>query len=1305
MEIDRISIAELNPSLQGSQKVVAGVVTLIWPYSASNKSFSVLIAEPDFRLRRHRGQVRIHFTGPSASAVSRCDPKSGDHVAVRLVGAQWEKDESASQTPGRGIGWQLRFEQRLIIQVQRETQEPFRLDIDHPIPSPQRQFPTSPPLETPSASYSASTKLFAPAMPTHVQAWSTPAFLKRDRLSTTTFFGSDYDPFDEDEFKDNNRKKKTKFGRGSDQWKFTERSSSPESIPEVTTPAVLPSGLDETRDLLVNGHDSVVIQQPDGINTKEHAKSNEEPTLSHDTLGSTGILIQDGAGPSDVHDRFNPSEVSRKTQPTTVDEGVQTVLSGMDSPEYLDQMTEARGAKDAADGSLVSVTPYRDSTDLDAGTVNQQIEVVSVSPTAEIATSLGTSFGGNHDAPVEEEARSQIEPEKGTLNDEPLLNTPVAEEARPQATLEKKSVSPVTVHQSFNENLDDEKDSTKSLPPPEPADNRGSHLLEVENDDGSNFQDLMEDRQDRLFDVSPLIGDNPKTSEIAESVEESIVEPDQAQEPHTGTVDDNSKSDALQIVQEAYVTSPVHQVPFSIVESNTLSVTLPEEAPTSQKIDTFETHQYQESEKISIIPSSSRSLYKTKDLPAPRADTSFSPPKEEPPLSRPSLIDAQNSQEHTETLEILSESGESSSSSTGDQYVDDERQRLPGEMETLEETWALGEGSDSSYEEFEGEESEDEAQDLEDLVEEHDAPAPRTSKVEVIALDDSDEDTGVVGQSQTDGAGISLFSRKKQLSPPADELSLAQNEGQTLKTGSQMSASSVADSQPSPVLQSNENGRTPPVLEHSGYQTSQVGSDGDNLEIADAEPLTSPTKRSSMGDHVDPRLKNRVLTPNDTQPREELSQVSDVSLRSIRDAHDLPTPQLTQNRSFDTLLPATLWPSSVIPASSPPISPSNSPSSPPGNASSNLADQLRKLKDEVRTPREYSPKSHRVSHIPASISPWFAPKKSSGVVPDSQSASEADSEESSGSIDEVELDTADSERNISSSPVEYPTELPISNHTAGRASSLPSQHSFFNQPAPTGLRTFHAYYAPLSTLSSHFNTTISTLSIVLGATSTTQANSGPRDFYSNIFIIDPSLLASKDIASTLPPIASTATAAPGCITASIFRPSRLSLPSALRPGSVILLRSFMVTSSSRAPSLLSTNTSAWAVFNLHSPDPNISGPPVEFGAEERGYVRGLWEWWDQLDPEVKTDVLWSAEMKVKKAVEKAERDRRKGRRLKGMGLRLAPGKEIAVGSHELRDGKEWRDNKETPRGKGGRKGAKGTVRHELRDGKEWIDDK
>ena len=110
-------IAHLNPDLRPDESSVTGVVTLIWPYASSKNTSSLLLVEPDFRLRSRRGQVRIHFEGSSAKAVARSGVSSGDQLLLSLRGAQWAKDPTAATTPGRGIDWQLQYGERLVLQV------------------------------------------------------------------------------------------------------------------------------------------------------------------------------------------------------------------------------------------------------------------------------------------------------------------------------------------------------------------------------------------------------------------------------------------------------------------------------------------------------------------------------------------------------------------------------------------------------------------------------------------------------------------------------------------------------------------------------------------------------------------------------------------------------------------------------------------------------------------------------------------------------------------------------------------------------------------------------------------------------------------------------------------------------------------------------------------------------------------------------------------------------------------------------------------------------------------------------------
>lgn len=111
-------IALLNPDLPDqASRVVRGEITITWPYNSVTKTAAFLIAEPDVRLRRAKGQVRLELHGPSAKAVSECGLGAGDELLFSLDGVEWAKDVSPGRIPGARVDWQLQFNQKLILQV------------------------------------------------------------------------------------------------------------------------------------------------------------------------------------------------------------------------------------------------------------------------------------------------------------------------------------------------------------------------------------------------------------------------------------------------------------------------------------------------------------------------------------------------------------------------------------------------------------------------------------------------------------------------------------------------------------------------------------------------------------------------------------------------------------------------------------------------------------------------------------------------------------------------------------------------------------------------------------------------------------------------------------------------------------------------------------------------------------------------------------------------------------------------------------------------------------------------------------
>ncbi|OBT52313.1 hypothetical protein VE04_07809 [Pseudogymnoascus sp. 24MN13] len=242
---EQVAIAKLDPTLQNLQSCYfKAVVTLIWPYSSSNKTLSVLLAEPDFRLRQSRGQVKVRFAGSCAKHVFDAGIGSGDELVVSLNGAEWiPESASAAQLPGRGIEWELKFAERLVLQIRKcESGNIALLNLDNPPeePEPDRVAEIETRLENPSPPGSPiPTARHDQLRAEETGEWSSPAFIKRARLSYGSFIGKDFEAFIEDDGSIPGKgRKRSRFGRKSGDWRYISRSPSPEEDVEVEEPAV-----------------------------------------------------------------------------------------------------------------------------------------------------------------------------------------------------------------------------------------------------------------------------------------------------------------------------------------------------------------------------------------------------------------------------------------------------------------------------------------------------------------------------------------------------------------------------------------------------------------------------------------------------------------------------------------------------------------------------------------------------------------------------------------------------------------------------------------------------------------------------------------------------------------------------------------------------------------------------------------------------------------------------------------------------------------------------------------------------------
>lgn len=376
-------------------------------------------------------------------------------------------------------------------------------------------------------------------------------------------------------------------------------------------------------------------------------------------------------------------------------------------------------------------------------------------------------------------------------------------------------------------------------------------------------------------------------------------------------------------------------------------------------------------------------------------------------------------------------------------------------------------------------------------------------------------------------------------------------------------------SSPFAVSSSSEDGSRPSEVDYDSSNAQSVNNDNTSEYITyptlpeegseQPTPLYSPSppQYNNTEAELDPRGGTQLLTPNATQlTHEERSNTIDLQY----DGRDLPTPQLTQTTGA-------------------------------GQLSLEVADRLDDetlLRNELRSltvPLE-GVLGRRRSKVPDVISPWFTLKRSSQVYEASEEDDESDSQ---------------GEQSLDSEPLElfHPAVEPNNSSVSRFQISEPDTVATVangNTPPLVGLRTPLSYFSPLATMHDHFTSTIDVLAIVTSTTPLQRSKSGPKDYYLTLNIIDPSSN------STL-------------TTVQIFRPFKEALP-VVSKGAAILLRNFKVQSQKHEFVLVSTACSAWAVFE-NGQSVQVNGPPVEIGAEERGFAKGLSQWWASLGQDVK----------------------------------------------------------------------------------------
>ncbi|KAM0591458.1 hypothetical protein ACHAP6_002238 [Verticillium nonalfalfae] len=297
------AIAELNPELQDAPKrVIRGEITVFWPYSPLRDVIAFILAEPDFRLRRDRGTVRIEFTGASAKAVADLGLGGGDEVA------------------------RVAHEDTKLLNIDLpldKAQQPDKSDVaalaaaiqDHG-PEGSITPPRDPTPETTLRTKRPAEGILEPG------EFASPAFLKRARISYGSLFEGGPDPFDDRGDVQGKGRKTPKAGRFSSAWRYASRSPTPdvEEAEEVTSDDPTNDGPTETPSKQVSMVDGGCQTDELGVSPPHHVDVTAEPRIhglgAFDTpskvpadahLAIPSSVLQAGPGVSPaLGDRFAP---------------------------------------------------------------------------------------------------------------------------------------------------------------------------------------------------------------------------------------------------------------------------------------------------------------------------------------------------------------------------------------------------------------------------------------------------------------------------------------------------------------------------------------------------------------------------------------------------------------------------------------------------------------------------------------------------------------------------------------------------------------------------------------------------------------------------------------------------------------------------------------------------------------------------------------------------------------------------------------------------------------------------------------
>ncbi|KAJ5908565.1 hypothetical protein N7495_001247 [Penicillium taxi] len=1195
----KVPIAQLSPTLdQQEEKCINATVTLIWPYSSVTKTLSLLLAEPDSRLRRSHGQVKAIFHDHVAKRIAESHIGIGDNVCLALKGARLSANDTVSQTPGRYIGWDIHFETELSIE-QNAT------DASDP--------PNTP--KNPSAENSE---------PLGQATWASgsPAYLKSSPRFLFGGLGHLYSPsLEDDGFVPGKGRKRPRYSLQRDDWHIVEEAFSPEeelapldwwetSLDEPSGEEIISEDASKKDDSRSN-NDIDILDTPDAEISEAHGPSSQEqpPVFIKPSLKLTGdifgnqVVQSNNASTERVEASLENPLRSAFPQPTDTPQLRPIPSPALPIPSPL--ISTQNGSQEYFSSfHAVSQSQSLPSVSMDASTdhiTSEPNSLVETPPTSQPQTVMG--FADVMENVQQNDGHSFLSRLFGPQHVPPTISSDNLMTPAFSPTFFWPSNFGTSSSEIKQESVKPGFEMSQNDPPPAAGSAEGEHKeivrsIEsetaydddaVENDEFST-NSQGQDSAGAIDDHSPIDVvmaegelDDWNSEDVQsedEAAEESQVQKNQDRSQSSfsedeGSVTDNddvhhaeniARDSILQYDDEERAGEEVSELEYDDEEAEDTHEEYDEDVDEEDEVemreedDEIQSEAYSDESEASDLPQLPPSQPEVILLDSDSDDELAS---DQPPLTHP-LLQESKSDRRLSDMYVHSESGDEEAEAEWDVDGDSQDESL-GDEEPEE-----GEAEDSeSDDELHTSKKEDDSS--VDVLTQDQYLATRTSR-EPSAEEGLNQTTVDAGASTPDDELVSDTGIKAAVEP--DSISLDFNEASPL-------------------------------------QDSSISEDSDEGNFL----TPSQGIITSLDDVSDRNL-------NDSVSRSERGNLSDSEQGAKNPSAGIDDPQLltpdpTYEAAHDSQWTLFEKKTTIVPTS------------------------------DLEMDTSQPPSMEGASQADLELAP--SPLETDGLVP-----KDLPGHELAAVVATIESDEGEQKPDH-----------------AGEESSTQQIALVGDQPSPNrhahGLRSKLSYFAPLAALIDHYNALVDTISIVHDISPIVRATSGPKDWYMTIQLTDPTMAGTV-------------------LRAQVFRRYKNSLPS-VTEGNAILLRNFKVRSYEHTAILVSVETSSWAVFDGSGPDAKISGPPVEYGAEERAYSSGLRKWYNEIGTSMISDQQLQASI-----------------------ARDSPDRQVTPGSVALSEAGSFDSN---PRSRGSTRSPRGSRRsrksnrritiHELRDGTRYTE--